>query len=145
MEHFRTYITEWDAENIAAMGVDHVRIGFDQLVMEEAPYKYRDEIFALLKDFVTKCIGMGLKVVLNLHKAIGNYCDIQEVVTLFDSDELQKRFVALWLKIEADYSDYPEVMFELLNEVRDVNADLWNNLAEKTIYEIRKVNKTEKS
>lgn len=95
MEHFRTYITEWDAENIAAMGVDHVRIGFDQLVMEEAPYKYRDEIFALLKDFVTKCIGMGLKVVLNLHKAIGNYCDIQEVVTLFDSDELQKRFVAL--------------------------------------------------
>ena len=144
MEHFRTYITEWDAENIAAMSVDHVRIGFDQLVMEEAPYKYRDEIFALLKDFVTKCIGMGLKVVLNLHKAIGNYCDIQEVVTLFDSDELQKRFVALWLKIEADYSDYPEVMFELLNEVRDVNADLWNNLAEKTIYEIRKVNKNRK-
>mgnify|MGYP004554838219 CR=1 FL=1 len=67
MEHFRTYITEWDAKNIASMGVDHVRIGFDQLVMEKAPYIYRDEIFGLLKNFVSACCNQGLRVVLNLH------------------------------------------------------------------------------
>ncbi len=144
MEHFRTYITEWDAENIAKMGVDHVRIGFDQLVMEEKPYVYRDEIFTLLKSFVDRCTALGLKVVLNLHKAIGNYCDISESVTLFDSEELQNRFIALWLKIEDFFCDRPDIMFELLNEVRDVDADLWNDLAEKTISEIRKKNETRK-
>lgn len=140
MEHFRTYITEWDAKNIVSMGVDHVRIGFDQLVMEEAPYVYRDEIFGLLKSFVSACCNHGLRVVLNLHKAIGNYCDIQEEVTLFDSDELQKRFISLWLKLEDEYSDCGDVMFELLNEVRDVEPDLWNDLAEQTVKEIRKKN-----
>lgn len=140
MEHFRTYITAWDAKNIASMGVDHVRIGFDQLVMEQEPYIYREEIFRLLKDFVLECRRQGLLVVLNLHKAIGNYCDIEEEITLFDSEELQDRFVALWVKLEEEYADCGDVLFELLNEVRDVEPDLWNDLAERTIREIRRMN-----
>lgn len=144
MEHFRTYITPWDASNIASMGMDHVRIGFDQIVLEKEPYIYREEIFKLLKDFVLECQRQGLKVVLNLHKAIGNYCDIEEDVALFDSDELKNRFIALWLRLEDDYADFSDVMFELLNEVRDVDADLWNDLAEKTVKEIRRKNNERK-
>ena len=140
LEHFRTYITEWDADNIAAMGVDHVRIGFDQLVMEEAPYQYRTECFDLLKKFVVRCLQNGLRVVLNLHKAIGNYCDIDEPIQLLDSEELQNRFIQLWLKFEEEYTEFPEVMFELLNEVKGVPSEKWNQLAQKTICEIRKKN-----
>ena len=72
-------------------------------------------------------------IVLNLHKCIGNYCDIEESISLFDSEELQNRFIALWLEIERRFSGKNGVMFELLNEVRDIEPSLWNSLAEKTI------------
>ena len=52
---------------------------------------------------------------LNLHKAVGNYCDIQEDVSLLDNAGLQARFIALWLEIERRYHNHPEVAFELLN------------------------------
>ena len=50
-EHFRTYLTEADAENVAAMGFDHVRVGFDQRVLEERPGVFREEILGLLDRF----------------------------------------------------------------------------------------------
>jgi len=141
MEHFRTYITYDDVKNIKEMGFDHVRLGFDQIVLEESPYKYREEIFCIISNFVEQCEGLGLRVVLNLHKAVGNYCDIQEETTLFDSEVLQDRFIKLWLEFEKRFHHKKDVMFELLNEVRDIEPALWNDLATKTINELRKLNK----
>ncbi len=143
-EHFNAYITERDVEYIASLGLDHIRLGFDQIVVESEPYVYREEIFGLIENFVKWCVKYNLNVVLNLHKAIGNYCDIQEDVELLNDDGLQERFIALWKEFEKRFEDYPGVAFEILNEVRDVDPELWNNLAEKTINEIRKINKTRK-
>ena len=142
MEHFRTYITEADVENIASMGLDHIRLGFDQVVVEEydRPGAWREEIFAILGEFVGWCEKHGLRVVLNLHKAIGNYCDIKEEVSLLDSEELQQRFVQLWIEFEHRFAHCPAVMFELLNEVRDEPAEKWNRLAERTVQAIRAIN-----
>ncbi len=144
MEHFKTYITEADIINIKQMGMDHIRLGFDQLVLEESPYKYRQEIWGIIDNFINWCGKAGLNVVLNMHKAIGNYCDIEEEITLFDSEELQDRFVAFWIEFEKRYSHKPFIAFELLNEVRDINPNLWNALAERTVNAIRNLNKTRK-
>lgn len=144
MEHFESYIDESDVINIKNMGLDHIRLGFDQIVLECEPYKYREKIFAILEKFVGWCEKHGLGIVLNLHKAIGNYCDIEESVTLFDSEELQNRFISLWLELEKRFAHKENVMFELLNEVKEIEPDLWNDLAEKTINAIRQVNKTRK-
>ena len=78
MEHFRSYITEEDVKNIADMGLDHIRLGFDQIVIEESPYKYREEIFDMILRFAEWCKKYKLNLVLNLHKSLGNYCDIKE-------------------------------------------------------------------
>lgn len=139
-EHFRTYITERDVAYIRELGMDHIRLGFDQIVLEEAPGLYRAEILGLMDNFVDWCEKYGLNVVLNLHKAVGNYCDIAEKVQLLDDDGLQQRFVALWEMLEDHFSDRGAVVFELLNEVRDVDPDQWNRLAEKTITALRKKN-----
>ena len=144
MEHFESYIDESDVINIKNMGLDHIRLGFDQIVLECEPYKYREKIFAILEKFVGWCEKHGLGIVLNLHKAIGNYCDIEESVTLFDSEDLQNRFISLWLELEKRFAHKENVMFELLNEVKEIEPDLWNDLAEKTINAIRQVNKTRK-
>lgn len=142
LEHFRTYITEWDIDNIKKMGFDHIRLGFDQIVLEESPYQYREEIMRILENFVESCLKKGINVVLNLHKAVGNYCDIKEEVSLFESAELQNRVIALWLELEKRFEKYPTVAFELLNEVLDIEPNLWNDFAQKLIEEIRKKNKT---
>ena len=139
-EHFESYITEWDVINIKNMGFDHIRLGFDQIVLEEEPYVYNERTFALVEDFVALCEKHGLGIVLNLHKCIGNYCDIEEEVTLFDSEELQSRFIALWIELERRFSDNNNVFFELLNEVRDIEPELWNDLVERTIKAIRAKN-----
>lgn len=138
--HFRTYITEGDVARIKKWGFDHVRLGFDQLVVEEAPGRYREETLAHIVRFVSWCRRHRLNVVLNMHKAIGNYCDIPEKVQLLDDEALQDRFVAVWLEVERRLHDAPEVAFELLNEVRRVDPEKWNALADRTIRALRKRN-----
>ncbi len=138
MEHFAEYISEDDVRNIAAMGFDHIRVGFDQIVLEEKPFVYRESTMRHLENFVMWCEKYNIRSVLNMHKAIGNYCDIKEDVSLLDSIDLQDRFVALWMELERRFAGKPEVMFELLNEVRDVPADKWNALVLRTVAAIRK-------
>ena len=140
MEHFESYITERDVAYIASLGMDHVRLGFDQIVLEEKPYVYREQIIAILHEFVGWCRKYGLLAVLNLHKAIGNYCDIAEDRVLLEDEELKERFIALWVMLEDTFAGENDVMFELLNEVRDVPCDLWNDLAERTLTAIRAKN-----
>ncbi len=143
-EHFDTYITENDIRNIASFGVDHIRLGFDQVVLEEKPGVYRERIFRLIDNFVYWCKESNVNVVLNLHKAVGNYADIRESVSLMADAELQERFVSLWLEFERRYHGRPDIAFELLNEVRDVDPNIWNNLVQRTVKAIREKNPTRK-
>ena len=122
------------------MGFDHVRLGFDQIVLEEAPGRYRERTFRKIDDFIAWCEKHGLNMVLNLHKAVGNYCDIAEKVQLLDDKGLQDRFVALWLEFERRYHGKPGLAFELLNEVRNVDPEKWNALADRTLKAIRERN-----
>ncbi len=139
-EHFESYITEADVKRIAAWGFDHVRLGFDQIVVEERAGVLRERTMKKIDEFLSWCEKHQLKVVLNLHKAVGNYCDIAEEVQLLDDDRLQARFVAFWEAFERRYHDRPGVAFELLNEVREVPAEKWNALADRTIRAIRALN-----
>lgn len=141
MEHFESFITEKDVAYIASLGMDHIRLGFDQIVLEESPYKYRERILQILQEFAGWCKKYNLRLVLNMHKAIGNYCDILEESGLMQNKELQDRFIAVWLKLEETFSDDNTIIFELLNEVVNATAEEWNFVAEKTINAIRCVNK----
>jgi len=142
MEHFRSYIAEDDIAYIASLGLDHIRLGFDQIVLEKAPYEYRDEIFAILHDFVEWCRKYDLGIVFNMHKALGNYCDIWQEKGLMLDKELQSRFVALWLKIEDEFHKDGDICFELLNEVVNATAEEWNGLADMTIQALREKNRS---
>ena len=144
MEHFASYITEWDIENIFKMGFDHVRLGFDQVVLEKDDGTYREETFKHIDDFLDWCEKYGLNVVLNLHKGLGSYCDVETPISLFEDAGLQGRFIKLWEEFERRYHDREGVVFELLNEVKGVEPKLWNDLAERAVNAIRKQNKTRK-
>lgn len=141
MEHFESYITEEDVAYIASLGMDHIRLGFDQIVIEEEPYVLRKGTVEILHKFVSWCEKYNLRVVLNMHKAIGNYCDILEEKGLMQDEELQERFVAVWVKLEEEFSQNNDIIFELLNEIVNSSAEEWNIVAEKAIKAIRELNK----
>ena len=141
MEHFQSYITEEDVAYIASLGMDHIRLGFDQIVLEESPFVYRGEIIKILHNFVAWCRKYGLRPVLNLHKAVGNYCDILEERGLMQSEELQSRFIGVWSLLEEEFSGENDVVFELLNEVVNATAEEWNALAERTVAALRAKNR----
>ncbi|MBQ3140868.1 MAG: cellulase family glycosylhydrolase [Clostridia bacterium] len=141
MEHFNSFITERDVAYIASLGMDHIRLGFDQIVVEQKPYEYNEEILDILRRFVGWCRKYGLRPVLNMHKAVGNYCDILEEKGLMQDEALQNRFVAVWMKLEQVFADDSDVVFELLNEVVNSSAEEWNCVAAKAVSAIRSVNK----
>lgn len=60
-EHFESFITEADVKNIADMGFDHIRLGFDQIVLEERSFAYRERTrFSLVDDDTRKILSKGL-------------------------------------------------------------------------------------
>ena len=146
MEHFETYISRDDVQRIASFGMDHIRLAFDQIVLEEAenPGVFRENILELIDRFIFWCEEAGINVVLNLHKAIGNYCDINEDKTLLESPELCQRFIHFWMTLEKRWNHKPNLVFELLNELHNVPADGWNKLAGETIDAIRQLNPNRK-
>lgn len=69
---------------------------------------------------------------------------IKEDYTIFDSEALQNRFISLWLEIKRQFAGNDNITFELLNKMRDVDPELWNDLADRTTCAIREKNPTRK-
>ena len=150
-EHFERYITREDVKRIAGFGMDHIRLTFDQIVFEyyDKPFNYRESSFKYIDRFLEWAEKEKLNVVLNLHKAIGNYCDFTgsdgdlAQNSLTTDEGSQNRFIALWLEFEKHYHDV-DIVFELANEIVDKTNDSWNKLAARTVKAIRGVNQKRK-
>ncbi len=123
-EHFERYLTEWDVQNIKALGMDHIRIPFAQYVVEEydKPFSYREDMLKLLDRMIGWCLDAGLEVVLNLHHAIGDYANIPGQDGLLDSKLLTERFIRLWEMLEDRYHDL-DIIFEPLNEITTTDCE----------------------
>ncbi len=142
LEHFDRYITHEDVKKIASFGMDHIRIAFDQIVVEDNdhPFIYKENGLRHIDDFIGWCQAEGLNVMLNLHKAVGAYCDCTDEGDLLTAPELQDRFVSLWEMFEKRYHTIGNVAFEILNEVNSADSIRWNALAERTVKMLRPMN-----
>ncbi|OGV71939.1 MAG: hypothetical protein A3K19_07520 [Lentisphaerae bacterium RIFOXYB12_FULL_65_16] len=144
LEHFERYITLEDVKRIASFGVDHIRLAFDQIVIEDNdhPFTYRESGFQHVDRFIGWCKAEGLNVMLNLHKAVGAYCDCTDEGDLLKDSVLQDRFVKLWERLETRYHRETTVAFEILNEVNSCDSENWNALAGRTVSMLRSLNPT---
>jgi endoglucanase len=147
--HFDTFISESDIKQIAAWGLDHVRLPVDYPVLEsdDAPGVYRAAGFEILDRCLGWCRAHGLRLILDLHRAPGysftNTLESEktEENTLFTNPAMQGRFIALWEEITRRYLGQAEdeLAFELLNEMALPDSAPWNALAQKTIDRIRAI------
>jgi endoglucanase len=147
-EHFKTFITRPDIEQIAAWGFDHIRLPVDYPVLEsdDAPGVYRKDGFQYIDSCLEWCKTTCLGVVFDLHHAPGYSFnntlkpETQHLNVLFDQPEAQLRFIALWETIVCRYHNAGlPIIFELLNEVVLPESAPWNALAHKTVAALRHI------
>lgn len=145
VQHYETFIKEDDIERIAKWGMDHVRIPVDYEVLETENGEPIVRGYEYVKQVLDWCVKYNMNAIIDLHKAYGydfNDAGDAEKNNLFASEELQQRFVQLWVRIVSEFASYDNVAFELLNEVVEKeNAEAWNALIKKAVSAIRTVTK----
>ena len=141
--HYNQFITEADIAYIASLGLDHVRVPVDYVVLETEDGQRKEEGFAYIDRCLSWCQANGIRMILDLHKTYGYSFDPLDKTdkTIFFSDPaLQERFYDLWRTIAKRYGSQSDTMaFELLNEIVEPEvAQAWNQIALHAIAEIRK-------
>jgi hypothetical protein len=141
--HIAEFIGRKDIEQIAAWGLDHVRLPFDYPVLEDddKPFVYKEEGFAVIDRLLGWCREFGLNVILDMHKAAGySFGNYKNDNSFFTDEKLHERFVKLWQELTRRYKgEGDNVLFELLNEIVDAHGDSWNKIARKAIEGIREI------
>ena len=143
-EHFASFITRTDFDDIARMGFDHVRVSVDYNVLETEDGQALESGYRHLSDAVSWARDCGLNLIIDLHKAYGYSFGNANLATgstntLFKDESCQARFLDLWDSISFRFSDDAHVAFELLNEVVEPDAaEKWNELIRRAVKTIRK-------
>ena len=142
--HFETFITEKDIEDIAGLGFDHVRVPVDYIVLEDEKGDPKEDGFRYLESCHAWCRKHGLRMIIDLHECFGYSFDPlkkdMDRKKFFYDEELQARFLRLWRRIAERFGPYPEeVAFEPLNEVVLYEVhEAWNKLITEYIRTVRK-------
>ena len=138
---FQTYrqnwITEQDFQNVAAMGMNVVRlpIWYRNFQRDDNGTWYRDAAGNIdwheLDEMVDLCRKYGLYLIIDLHGLPGyqndyDHCGRSKSMSLFDDTDAGKRYreVALdfWVELAKRYADDPTVaMYDLMNEPLGTN------------------------
>jgi endoglucanase len=145
--HFKSFITKKDIEQIASWGMDHVRLPIDYPVIEDDnnPFVYKEDGFAYIDNCINWCKEYGLNIILDLHKAPGYSFNTLSDNSFFEDRKLQERFFGIWKAFATRYiAERDNVIFELLNEIVEPNSDRWNKTTHETVAAIREIDKDRK-
>lgn len=145
-DHLDVFITEKDIETISKWGADHVRVPVDYMVIEEEDGTFIEKGFKYLDDCLSWCEKYNLNMMIDLHKTYGysfDPLDDGDLEEFFHNEKLQARFIRLWKELARRYGAYSDrVSFELLNEIVSPRVkDEWNEIALRTVKEIRNITK----
>lgn len=139
-EHFASYISQKDIQQIASWGADHIRLPVDSRTLLEKDGLYQDDGFYFLDKAIDWCRQSGLNIIIDLHEAPGFNFMTPDYNRLMDSDECQSQMIDLWETIAKRYkSETNHVSYELLNEVNDQTPDRWNSLTNRLVKKIREI------
>ena len=143
-EHYDSFITKKDFENLSSWKIDHVRIPVDYNLVEDKEGNYLEAGFTYIQNAIDWCREYKLNMILDLHKTFGySFDDGEQESGFFDNEAYQDRFYRLWKCFTDRFAGNSDMLaFELLNEVtaKEYN-ETWTKIALKTISDIRKKSK----
>lgn len=122
--YMSTYITEEDFAEIAALGLNTVRINFTWMNLTADGKTLKEDAFRYLDFALEMCEQYGLYAILDLHGAIGSqnkdfHSGDDAQFELFENEENRYMTVQLWKTIAERYRDRKVIAgYDLLNEPR---------------------------
>jgi aryl-phospho-beta-D-glucosidase BglC (GH1 family) len=128
IEHF---FTEADAEYLASLGINVVRVPFHYKFFEsdDRPFEIRQEGFRHLDRVIEQCARHGIYTMLDLHAVPGyqnqdwHSDNPTHVAHFWRHPHFQDRVVHLWRALAEHYRDEPHVLgYNPLNEPADPSA-----------------------
>lgn len=139
-EHLEAFITKSDIQAVKRMGLDHVRVPIDYLLVETENGDTVESGYTYIDRCVRWCGECGLHMILDLHRTAGySFDEAKSCGAFFSEDSYKRRFLALWEKLAARYGGYDHLAFDILNEVVDPEvSDTWNELAAQAVAVIRR-------
>ncbi len=149
-EHRQTFITKDDFGRVRDWGFDNVRLPFDYplICSEEDMSTLQEPGLEWIDRGLEWAESAGLKVILGMHKLPGyTFMDLvnepDAAPPLFTDPAKQSFFFALWEMLAKRYlGRFPDVVFELANEIAAPTEQEWNALAAAGTAAIRKVDPT---
>ena len=134
---------EADFRRVREMGMNAIRFYLNYRTFEDdaEPYVYKDSGWSWLDRNVAWAREHGVYLILNMHVPQGGFQSLGGGGALWEVEENQDRFAALWKAIAERYRDEPAIAgYDLLNEpyVTREKAQ-WETLAQRLVDEIRTV------
>lgn len=139
-----TYIKESDIRFIDSVGFDHVRIPIDEQEIWDEQGKLIEPAVKHLLACLDWCLKYDLRAIVDLHIIRSHHFNAENEGghnTLWNDTAAQQHFVNLWIELSGLLRQYPtsHVAYELLNEAVAPTADDWNQLFNKALAAIRKL------
>ena len=119
-----------DAELVAGLGFDHLRINVNEAHLWDESNRPREDMFDQVDEMLDACSRLGLKAVFDLHVLRCHHFNAPQR-PLFEDPACVERFGDCWRQLSARLRARPNDMlaYEFLNEpVADDPAD-WNRVA----------------
>jgi len=116
------FIQEIDLKNVSSLGANCIRVPFSWRLLEKKPFVYDEKGFSYLKRVLDWAQVYNLKVILDLHAAIGSqncdwHSDSSGKALLWRSKNFQKRTFRLWEEIAGRFKEEQALVgYDLLNE-----------------------------
>lgn len=142
--HYDTFITEKDIAYIASLGLDHVRVPVDYMLIENEDGSAKPEGYKYIDNCIEWCRKNNINMIIDIHKTFGysfDPLDKTDKKAFFYNTEFQERFYKLWRGLAERYGKYSDMTaFELLNEIIEPEiAEEWNRIALKAIKTIHDI------
>lgn len=152
------YVTREDISYLKKTGVNTIRFPFHYKLFTDEDYmglSNAQDGFARTDSLISWCREAGIYLILDMHDAPGgqtgdNIDDSYGYPWLFESEQSQKLFLDIWVKIAKRYKNEPVILgYDLLNEpiapyfgdnMNKLNASL-EPLYKKAVAAIRQVDK----
>ncbi|MDR1556994.1 MAG: glycoside hydrolase family 5 protein [Tannerellaceae bacterium] len=148
------YVTKADILFLKATGCNTIRLPFHYKLFTDEDYMglyAAQDGFQRIDTLVDWCREAGLYLILDMHDAPGgqtgdNIDDSYGYPWLFESEASQQKFIDIWVKIAAYYTNEPVILgYEFINEpiapyfdIEEFNTKL-EPLYRRTLAEVRKV------
>lgn len=137
-EERKQFFTRKDAELLAELGFDHLRIPIDEEQMWDEEGNREAEAFELLDSALDWCQELNLRVIVDLHILRSHHFNEGEK-PLWTDPAAQERLAYFWRDLSALMKSRPVdmVAYELMNEPVADDPEDWNRLVAELVSVLR--------